>query len=382
MGVPAFEVPKPEPGDPELASRSLGLTARPAFLRSTQVTDNACCPRLFLFRHRFGLTPLSYVSAPTIGSIFHAIKAGLWSGKSQQQIEHVAAMDWGEFETRLQSRAGDSGLLPWGASYDSVIKRASKDFSIARALALWSWQAYGAEKQFKSWTPLAVERRFNIRIRNLGAPLCVQIDVLLMNLKDGTLWIMDHKTTSEDTLARMTTLPFEVQPRIYRLGVELWLSTPGVRSSLGLPDDPSAHPLAGWLCDIVQKPAIRQKQTETFDEFVIRIGDTMNARMADFSAGRSGDSGPPALLRSLKFRGPALDAELNGILRRAARASRRLKLPLELYPRTGRETGACYKWNTPCSYLPFCTRDPSAWSRELYRYEVNFRDDTPTPDEP
>jgi hypothetical protein len=380
-GIHVTEVAKPERGDPELASRSLGLTASPSFLRSTQITDHASCPRLFLFRHRFGLTPLSYVSAPTVGTVFHTIKAGLWSGKSQQQVEHLAATAWTDFEQRLQARVGNSGLLPWGASYDSVIQRASKDFSIGRALALWSWQAYGAEQQFKIWQPIAVERQLTIRLKGFGASLRVQLDVLLINRKDGTLWIMDHKTTGRDTLARMATLGFEVQPRLYRLATALWLSSPGMRSSIGLPDDPFVHPLTGWLCDIVQKPAIRQKQAETFDEFLDRIGKTMNAKQVDFSAGRLGDSGPAALLRSLKFRGPSLDAELKSILFRVSRAGRRLGLPLELYPRTGSETGACYKWNTPCAFLPLCTRDPAAWSQELYRYEVNFRDDPSTPDE-
>ena len=105
------------------------------------------------------------------------------------------------------------------------------------------------------WEVLGTEIFVEMEMLGYDFPLIGTID-LVFRFK-GRIWIGEHKTTSQIHRDYIDRLPFDLQVMLYPLLLE---------EAMGL------HP-HGVCYNITRKPSIRQKQNETFPDFVSRVSE-------------------------------------------------------------------------------------------------------------
>jgi hypothetical protein len=107
------------------------------------------------------------------------------------------------------------------------------------------------------WEIVAVEHAMKMDLKKTpveaNVPLIGKLDAVIKNHK-GEYWLVDHKTTSYSPHIRAKGLTFDTQALIYRT---LW-----EKSFVG------KKPLAGVIHNIIQKPTIRQKKNQRWDEYI------------------------------------------------------------------------------------------------------------------
>ena len=143
------------------------------------------CPRKFFYRYRLGLTPAHDADALRLGSAFHL---GLESLKGGKTITDAIRDVWGAYAETI--------CPPW-----LTIEEYATERETAIALVKGWHQRYGEDG---ICTYVAVEKSFDIPIVNpeTGRPTNLytsggKIDGIVQ-LPDGRLAIMEHKTTSDD----------------------------------------------------------------------------------------------------------------------------------------------------------------------------------------
>lgn len=156
--------------------------------------------------------------------------------------------------------------------------------------------------------------------------LAGKLDVRLRD-GHGRSVLMDHKTTSEDIsdadAMYWRQLIVESQPSHYML-LE-WQNGRKVDACV-------------W--DVVRKPAIRQKQTETLDDYEARLADDCTTVRPDWYFRR----------REI----PRLDSDLAEYAGEVWQHAEEIRLAVagDRHPRS---SGACIKFHTPCKYLGICS---------------------------
>ncbi len=340
-----------------------GLKVIRPTIRSSGMSMANQCLRKYLYRYRLGLKPRGYDSALTIGKMFHEIRAHLTLGKDEGDAIAPVIDTVSELQDSLRELANpNTCLLPWGQDVNKTIDTINKDFAMARALALWSHQL-SREADTTKYEIVGVEKLVEIRYKNLVAPIRVRIDLLLRDKKTKELWILDYKTTSKPARLMAESLSFAIQPRLYRLGIHCWLQ-----------QDPEAPKgtLVGTIHDILQKPAIRLRQGDTFEDYLDRINDLYDK---DHQAAIAGKNPNPMFVRvKTRYHAPVMDSELMIHLKQA-NAQATCRVSLDQYPRHPDPIIGCYTFNKPCPYMALCTTHPHRWRDEvLPNFDVQSRD--------
>lgn len=331
-------------------------------IRSGLIVDLHTCPRKMMFRYRLALKPIRWAAALATGKVYHLMKGKLYGGMPMAQVLGETSDLMDKLNERLcELVVKRTGLLPWGATIEDTLKSAFKDISVGRAMALWSWKRDPLD--FKLWEPLGIELPVEVRYETISQKIRIRADALLRSRKTGEVWYSDHKTTSQDTMAFASTLRWDIQAQLYRVAL----------ASLCLEQD--LGPLVGCVHDIINKPGIRQRvarQPETFEQYLERLGIYYSEKLADWNRTKPGNKGPIYLRSQVRFPRVLMTSELLLQLRGASQACR-CCISLDRFER---RSGSCFKWNSPCPYLPLCSSLVSQWEDIIRnRYEVVTRDD-------
>ena len=139
---------------------------------------------------------------------------------------------------------------------------ADKDVSIVIGMLIGYFKHYGPN-ELALWNPIhGSEFGFRLKFSAHGVeiPFVGKIDMIATNSKDGQLWMVEHKTTGLSTNEYLTKWHMGMQPHGY-----VWagrrLHAAGI-----LPTRPS-----GCMINVIKKPGIRLKKTETQDQFNLRL---------------------------------------------------------------------------------------------------------------
>lgn len=348
-------------------------SVRPA-LRQSSLSCLMDCPRKFMFRHRFGLSVPTHRSALSVGSLFHILMAGQYTGTPLSTL----LADCGELITKdieaLEKFAGVGGVLPGGVMVDSLARTFEQDLALARVLAEVFVARHPKPGHLK---PIAVEAVVRMQQAGLPQPIEGTIDVVFHDPVRNELWLADHKTTSISPLKRAAQAMLEVQPRLYRL----------LAQSL-FPD----IPVVGFLHNVILKPTIRFGQedrsfTETehvlksgprkgqtemrreyegfprYENYLARCARWYNATDEYAHLAEKWRDDPPILQSSIRFAEPLMSDELRAILHEGSRASR-AHCNLDHFYR--RWTSCLGKYgNSVCEYMGLCTSDPVTWQGQV-----------------
>ena len=338
------------------------------------------CHRRFLFSARLGWHLPSWASAFEIGHVFHTVMQGQYSGLSPetavQAARKAAELYLAEHEAQLAAEieataaeGGTSSRMP-----DHAKQR--KDLSVGVALGQIFMNAFPLPPQ---WRVLFVERTFGMGLQEVGLRIGLQ-EIGLKHVRDarlrleGTLdagvmhpepswgneaetYIHDHKTTAYSPAIRAATLTFDNQSLLYRALLDGWLA------EQGLP------PCRGVVHNIIQKPTIRLKKDETYEEYVDRCFEQY-----DLTALKDPHN-PPMDRSFVSFLRPPLkdDLELLEVLELIAPYYVR-EPSLIGFPRCG-SSYVCSSRGKTCPYLPLCQiENPGAWYGTLQRLRFTKND--------
>lgn len=332
-------------------------------IRSSGIADLLTCYRKYMWRYRFALKPLGFASALYIGKVYHLIMAKLYSGRSPAEAVQEAVDAFDRFRQRLAKLVDKStGLLPWGVPLDDVVAKATREFSKAQAMALWSWDV--APLDFDIWEPIAVEKLIDISVPGLKSRVRGRLDALLYNRRTDEVWLGDHKTTSFDTHELTATLRWNNQARLYRLLANAYCDQENLLAPSG-----ATH-------DIIKKPTIRQKfkqkpNPETFDEYLDRVTQRYSEDLSDWEVTRPLNVGPPFVHSALRFPQEVISPEFAQTLKSADHASRTC-VRLQAFPRCAQ---SCFKFSRTCPYHCLCSTPVADWPKIIEtRFEVIPRD--------
>lgn len=321
------------------------------------------CPRRFLYEERFHLQPKGeYSESLHVGTVFHLAKKALLDGESYETTARIVAQE----VTRLQDEALEScdalGMLPNGEAFTSFQNKLQKDTTLGLALCQYVHEEHPWPEPDR-WQTIATELPIRARWDSLVSFIKGTLDHIVYDKKKNELWIVDHKTTSFDPVDAAAEYKISVQPPIYRLLLALAHESLAF-SGVGVPDDAV---VAGVVHNCITKPTIRQKKTETYEEYVNRCGEWLRDN--------STYDHPPFVRSWIRFHGPILSDEIALRLREADAAER-------VFPelsRFFRNSKACRSFNRLCPFHALCTKDPAHWDDLLeYRYTIQHRDDTDT----
>jgi len=347
---------------------TLGLKVLKPSIRSSGLALAQVCPRKYLYRYRLGLEPRGYSPAIAIGKIYHAARDLLLQEPDQQRVVNQIAEAVNEKCDSLLQEANDLGVLPGGQDALQLTTNIQKDFSLALAMALWAHQQSALDPQV--WEVLATEKLIEVQYQTLNTPIRVRIDMLLRNRKLNQLWILDHKTCSDDPRSLAKGFQFALQPKLYRLALQTWLEQQGNKAPPGV--------LTGCIHDLIKKPTIRLKQGEQFPEYVDRVIQRYDENILALQ--RSVPNTVPMFLRcETRYHGPIMDSEMLLALRQADLMAQggADHLYLDQFPRAPEPSSTCFKYGTPCPYLDLCTTNPKRWTPEgmTDRFRIRSRDE-------
>lgn len=344
-----------------------GLRSHQAVISQSAATDYYKCPRKFAWRHRFDLhRKRQRPSKPlTIGSLFHELMAAYYTGESQDEAAIRLGRKIGDWIQEIWNSVELNGQTPWGEDPGSVQAELEQDLLTARVLANVFLRKYQLDRD--RYEVRRVESRLTVRQKAIPVRMEGTVDLLLRDRREGGLWIVDHKTTSDPPMVRIQTAGFELQPRIYRLLVQGLYPEEEVRGFVhnvirkpdlkfcGLDRDFTEREY-----EITRGPRKGEKELRREYEEVPKFGNYLR-RCSEWFEKQSEEGTDPPLLQSwLAFPPGGQDTELLVMLMELGRACRATPT-LEGFPRTGACTHSCTARGGTCEYLPLCSGHPDSW---------------------
>lgn len=204
------------------------------------------CPRKYELQFLRQLTP-DTISVPLfVGDKVHNGLERFYNGDHPREIvEDIQNQIWAELQTRF---VGESDM-------DKV----NKDVSIVAGMLLGYFKHYGRKEREATWTDVQVEMGFDFAwdntIRNWG-----RMDFAGSYTGDGQFWVMEHKTTGLASYDYLQKWHLGFQPHNYA-----WAANRA--HQLGL----LARRPTGVVVNVIKKPGIRLRKTETQEAFNIRL---------------------------------------------------------------------------------------------------------------
>lgn len=294
------------------------------------------CPRRYLYANRLRWFPKAQAAAPalTIGHLLHRLMAGLYAGKSPRQ--NVVDLT-------------DKLVPVFDAEKDETRRRKmTQAWNIARVTVDHWLAGFGhpleSEGSPKAET-LAVELTIQQVLPSVYPPMTLigTIDAAIRAMDTGEVWIVDHKSCSERPSLRAAGLSYDGQTRCYR---QLWDSYAATK---GLP------PAVGMIHNIMQKPTIRLKKNQSYEDYWLEVGKWYEAGMAD----KDGEA--PMIQSWVRFNEPPLTENPETLAEIAYAAEWAHKVPsLHNFPRCRQQCVDPFK--RPCPYLPLCQKNPVLWA--------------------
>lgn len=200
---------------------------------NSSLTTFRACPRLYQLKYTDGYRPVDDSEDLELGSAMHVALESWWTD--------------GDYD-----RA--AALLP--LKLDGL--------QLAKATVLLAGYHHRWLDDRALYEVIALEAPFSFRIPGMRGVKCAgKIDGIVRKVADGTVWLVEHKTTGSDLAPGSTYWQ--------RLGMDSQISMyfDGARS-LG-------YDVAGCLYDVIGKPKLRGKNGETPEQLGVRIGEAIIA---------------------------------------------------------------------------------------------------------
>ena len=325
---------------------------------SSSISAYYQCKRAYFWRYRLGLVHRTHTpSAATEGTWMHEAIRAMMLGGDIATIERDLTTKANAINDSLIDST--TGISPAGVgdqlnrAVQRAVAMANAFLSVARIRNLPlvdpdKTNIIGTEQAISCQITLAGKGRGK---KALSVTVAGTLDLITGDKASSVVTIHDYKRVSGSPADRAQPAYWEPQVWLY----------PILANAIG-------HNPTWFNHWIIQSPTIRQKQTESFVEYLARVVEWYKEKsIAD-------PNDPPMIVSSVSLRGPGFTPERVAILAELAEASQD-EPDAENYPRTGAPY-ACKAYNRLCPYCELCSRDPALWPdailtsyRQEFRYE-------------
>lgn len=388
--------------------RFIAGDAPPYPVHQSFMTDLWRCPRYFVLKNRFGLKPKGQgPTAADIGTFFHKAIEVLYNG-NRPFDEAVAAVHLlaDEKKVALTDYYNRAKLSDLGESLCQLVDK-SADLGLVMARIYRDEPKNNVDPN--RFILVSIEQDIEVWLPEIRHTAKCRLDQVLYCRQSEGLYLWDYKTVSDkQPLSDYASgLEYDFQGRFYRLALSRWLEEhgrdypiPGLTGKSGRPLTLADVPVRGLVIAAMNKPSIRQKQGQVFEDFLVECTDYYAGRTdsnpqpkqrTKGGAPAYGDDGeplwilgedgtpklyprwdhslrraqwvedPPMQLFLVRFNEEVYPQELRQISSMTARAMR-CRPTLSNFPRFGRLTGQCsMMYNRPCPFRELCQKPPSYW---------------------
>jgi len=350
------------------------IVPQPVTCRQSSIACALACERYWFCRHRMGvrLRGAERKDAATLGKIYHRLqqygpgeeeKTKAWV--RGQQCDLMAMIDRGEDL--------DGNALRLTIMLTSLYKK-------AEVMAHIFWEKFPQPPQFKV---IGTEIKHTMDFD--GLTLEGTIDKLLLDEKDGNLWIRDHKSTGRPLAVLFGGLAWSVQARIYRI-----LATDYIKQHRELGCDGLV--VKGFILDGIITPGIKLCKTDTKNakEWKCSVEDAYLRRVKDWyrtyevKAELEGKRNTKAIdSKAILFTEPLIPYELRNALEKMRILEGHPIHPTYYHRDVTRS--ACFAYQKQCIYHDLCETDPNQWDSlfetkyQIKPAEEKEEDDTENP---
>jgi hypothetical protein len=331
---------------------SLGL------LTASRLRAARACQRLHYFEYEVGVRVLNEAETLRFGTLIHKGLEAWWK---------------------------DDGSDRLGAALRALAECESDPFELVKAQELI--RGYHLRWQYEPYKVLGVELEFVTELRNPTTGgvsrtwrLAGKLDVLVQHLVTKEVFVIEHKTTSEDITA----------------GSEYWkrLRMDGQVSCYFLGGASLGWPIAGCIYDVIGKPALRPSQVPELDaDGVKQVLDGSGQRVRTKDGKKWRETGDAAQGYTLKTRHETVEEFRERVVEAIASAPDRyyqrgevVRLEAEmgealfdiwqlgqqiregqLAKRHPRNPDACVRYGRTCPYFDVCTGTASLEDETRFR---------------
>jgi len=312
------------------------------------------CKRLHHYQYELGYRPVRTLLSLAFGTVLHAGLEAWWKWWATTVVSDGAK------ETTALDDAQEAMLAK------SCECEEMDQATMVKAEVLMIGYDARWYVEMSRYRVISVEAQFRTRLRNpaTGYPTrdletAGKLDALLKRVEDNTVWIVEHKTSSEDlTLGSpyWQRLRMDPQVSIYYDGAEALgyqvagciydvLAKPGERLKLATPDDRRKYKKDGTLY------ANQRDRDETIEEFrnrlLLNMAENPEAYFGRAEVVRTAD----------ELKESQADTHATAL---AIREGERL----ERHPRN---PDACFLYHRECVFHPVCSLTDSLDNTELYQ---------------
>lgn len=316
------------------------MTAKNYLLTNSRLSSARACQRLHRIRYQLGYRPIQDAEVLRFGDLVHKGQEAWWKAKPEERLADA-----------LRAMAQKEGVDP---------------YDLMRAQVMMTGYDLRWGPEMEHYEVLGVEKEFECDLRNptTGRPsqtwrLAGKIDALVLDLRTNRVYIVEHKTSSENI-----SQGSEYWRRL-RMDGQVSVYFEGARS-LG-------YEVAGCVYDVLGKPgqkpykatpledrkftkngrlyANQHENDETPEEFRERVAAAISEAPTDYYQ------------RGEVVR---LETEMEEAMFDVWQLGQQIR-ESELANRAPRNPDACTRWNRTCAFFDVCTGVASLDDPALFR---------------
>lgn len=306
------------------------------------------CIRAWFFKIRWGLRlkGVEIKESADLGQIYHKYQQ---FGPGQEQKVRAWVK---ERQTNLMR------MIDKGEDLDGQIARLVSSLTTstdkAEAMARVFWEKYPQPSYLKT---IGVEIKHKMDMKfpgGLTIPLEGTIDKLLLDTRNGNIWIRDHKSTGRALASLFLGIQWSIQARLYRILAEDYCK------------NNAGYKIVGFILDGILKPGIKLcgKDEKNAKAWNCSLDAAYLRRVKEWYAVKEEENtGSTIKSQSIMFNEPLFPDELKRDLTRLYNISIKGKDP-KAYSRDGTRFH-CYLYEKPCIYESLCSSPISSWPELL-----------------
>lgn len=333
------------------------IKIQPFFASQSSMKLALNCVRAWFFKIRWGLRlkGIEIKESADLGQIYHKFQE---FGPGQEQ--KVKA-----WVTKRQMAL--SNRIDKGEDLDGQMARLVSSLTVsynkAEAMARAFWEKYPQPSYLKI---IGVEIKHRMDMKFPGGitiPLEGTIDKLLLDTRNGNIWIRDHKSTGRSLHSLFLGIQWSIQARLYRILAKDYCATHPMPETVAGSEN---WKVVGFILDGILKPGIKLcgKDEKNAKVWGCSLEDAYLRRVKEWYAVKEEENpGSTIKSQSIMFNEPSFPDELKRDLDTLWKISIKGKDP-KAYSRDGTRFH-CYLYEKPCIYESLCSSPISSWPELL-----------------
>ena len=334
------------------------IKTQPFFSSHSSMKLALNCPRAWFLTYRWGLTLKGgeFTESADLGTIYHKFQQ---LGFEKQDLVLPWIKKW---QSSLLAK------IDKGEDLDGQIARTVSALTVsynkAEAMSRAFWEKYPQPSYLKT---IGVEIKHKMDLKfpeaKITIPLEGTIDKLLLDTRNGNIWIRDHKSTGRSLHSLFLGIQWSIQARLYRILAEDYCDK---YKKYDTECGKLKAEVVGFILDGILKPGIKlcgkdEKNAKVWD---CSLDVAYLRRVKEWYAVKEEENVDSTIKsQSIMFNEPLVPDELKRDLGRLWKISLQGKDPKH-YSRDGTRFH-CFLYEKPCIFESLCSSPISSWPELL-----------------